>query len=368
MENKTLHVIAFDTPYPPNYGGLVDVYYKLRSFKKQGVSVILHCFYKEEKDITQLKALCKEVHLYKRRKFNIFNMLPYIVWSRISHRLINRIKKDNHPILIEGIHCTGFLIRMFGQKRKIGLRAHNIEQDYYNNLAKLSRNFFSKIYYKLEAGRLERYERRIAKKIDYVFPLSHKDLLHFKEVFQNSQVVYTSAFYNDNVTVCPPKNYILLQGNFDVDENKEAADYLLKEIVPQCPNQQFVIAGKSASDYVKNAPQNVKVVSSPTKRQMYVINDEAKASVVFSNLNAGVKLKILNSLSAGVPVFCNSSLYLDPYLKMNVQQYKSPEELIKLIINADRSTTYREELQKNFKSVFNLDHFAHQILSLLVGK
>lgn len=369
MSEKTIHVIAFDTPYPPNYGGLVDIYYKLRSFKKQGVSVILHCFYKEKKDITRLKDLCKEVHLYKRRKFNLLNMLPYIVSSRISNTLVQRLKKDNYPILAEGLHSTGFLIRMFKQNRKIGLRTHNIEYEYYENLAQYSNSTFRKMYYRIEARRLKRYERRIAKKINFVFPLSHKDLLHYKEVFINSEVVYTSAFYNNNVEVVPPRNYILLQGNFEVEENQVAAEFLLKQVIPKCPDQPFVIAGKSASKFVNGKlPKSVIVVDSPSKKQMYELNDSAKASVVYSNLNAGVKLKILNSLAAGVPVFCNSNLYLDPYLKLNIQQYKNSSDLVRLIINADRAKSIREERQRNFLSVFNLDHFAQQMLGLLFSK
>ncbi len=368
MQEKVLHVIAFDTPYPPNYGGLVDIYYKLRTLKSLDVSIILHCFYKQEKDITRLKDLCKEVHLYKRKKFNVFNFLPHIVSSRLSYALINRLKQDKHPILIEGIHCTGFLLRLFKINRKIALRTHNIEHEYYKGLAQFTNSFFRKLYYKIESIRLERFERRIAKKIAYVFPLSHKDLLHFKEVYKNSEVQYVSAFYNDLVTVVAPKNYILLQGNFDVEENKEAANYLLKEIVAKCPEQNFVFAGKNALlNIPKNNFKNVTVVSSPSKTQMYQLNNEAKASIVYSSVNAGVKLKILNSLSAGVPVFSNKSLYLDPYLKKCVEQYSNSQELCQLIKNADRSTSLREERRRNFVSVFNLQHFGGIIIQKLLS-
>jgi hypothetical protein len=365
MSEKTLHVITFDIPYPPNYGALVDIYYKLRSFKKQGIKLILHCYYDEKKDISRLKDLCSEIYLYKRKKFNFLNLLPFGVSSRISHQLIQNLKKDAHPILIEGIHSTGFLLRLFKIDRKIALRSHNVQHEYYEELAQYSNSFFKKLYYKVEANRFRRYEKRIAKKINYVFPVSHKDQLHLKEVFINSEISYASAFYNDNVQVCSPKNYILLQGNFEVEENKEAADYLLQKIVPLCTDQNFVIAGLNAASYIKNPPKNVTVVSSPNKRQMYLLNDEAKASIVYSNLNAGVKLKILNSLAAGVPVFCNSNLYIDPYLKVNISQYKTPEDLVKLIVNADRTTSSREERQKNFQSVFNLNHFASQIIGFL---
>ena len=33
---KEVEIISFDVPYPPNYGGVIDVYYKLKALKKAG--------------------------------------------------------------------------------------------------------------------------------------------------------------------------------------------------------------------------------------------------------------------------------------------------------------------------------------------
>jgi hypothetical protein len=41
---KHLHIISFDVPYPANYGGVIDVFYKLKNLHKAGVKIILHCF------------------------------------------------------------------------------------------------------------------------------------------------------------------------------------------------------------------------------------------------------------------------------------------------------------------------------------
>ena len=44
MPDKHLHIISFDIPYPPNYGGVIDVYYKIRTLHKLGIKIHLHCF------------------------------------------------------------------------------------------------------------------------------------------------------------------------------------------------------------------------------------------------------------------------------------------------------------------------------------
>ena len=44
MKEQELHIVSFDVPFPPNYGGAVDVFYKIRALHKLGVKIHLHCF------------------------------------------------------------------------------------------------------------------------------------------------------------------------------------------------------------------------------------------------------------------------------------------------------------------------------------
>ena len=41
---KELHVVAFDVPYPANYGGVIDIFYKVQALSEAGVKVHLHCY------------------------------------------------------------------------------------------------------------------------------------------------------------------------------------------------------------------------------------------------------------------------------------------------------------------------------------
>ena len=44
MDKNTIHIVAFDVPYPPNYGGIVDVFFKLKTLHEMGADIIYHCF------------------------------------------------------------------------------------------------------------------------------------------------------------------------------------------------------------------------------------------------------------------------------------------------------------------------------------
>ena len=44
MSDQHLHIISFTIPYPPNYGGAIDVFFKIKALHSYGVQVHLHCF------------------------------------------------------------------------------------------------------------------------------------------------------------------------------------------------------------------------------------------------------------------------------------------------------------------------------------
>ena len=41
---RILHVIAFDVPFPADYGGVIDIYYKIKAIHKEGVDIKLHIY------------------------------------------------------------------------------------------------------------------------------------------------------------------------------------------------------------------------------------------------------------------------------------------------------------------------------------
>ena len=81
---RYLNIIAFNIPWPANYGGIIDVYYKIKALHQCGVKIILHCFEYERAHSPELEAICEKVFYYKRHtglRTNI-TLLPYNVYSR----------------------------------------------------------------------------------------------------------------------------------------------------------------------------------------------------------------------------------------------------------------------------------------------
>ena len=107
-----LHVISFQNPYPANYGGVIDVYYKLRALKEAGFYIILHTYiYNRGRAEAELSEVSDEIYYYKRKNGirSQISFIPYIVQSRNDNSLLDDLLKDDYPILFEGLHTCFFL-------------------------------------------------------------------------------------------------------------------------------------------------------------------------------------------------------------------------------------------------------------------
>ena len=158
--SKPLHIISLDVPFPADYGGAVDIYHRIRALSELGYDIHLHCYEYGRGKPEELTKLTKSVFYYKRKKtvLDWLNPLPFIVQTRKSQQLLNRLLLDEAPILFEGLHTTYFLNHPKLAHRIKIVRTHNIEHDYYERLAQETTSW-KKQFYLSEAKKLKKYER-----------------------------------------------------------------------------------------------------------------------------------------------------------------------------------------------------------------
>ena len=69
MSDKHLHIVTHNVPFPANYGGVIDVFQKIKTLHALGVKIYLHCFtYDDRKEQPELNKYCEKVFYYKRNK------------------------------------------------------------------------------------------------------------------------------------------------------------------------------------------------------------------------------------------------------------------------------------------------------------
>jgi len=314
LEGKHLHIIAFDVPYPADYGGVIDVFYKIKTLWKAGINIHLHCFlYGKRKPHTELNRYCTEVNYYKRKTglFSFFSPVPYIIKSRMSRELEERLLKDDHPVLCEGIHTCGILRNSALLKRKILFRPANVEHNYYAGLARLEKNLFRKVYFFLEARKLKRWEDQL-EHVSEIFPISDADGKYFRDRFPGISVTVLYGFHPyDDVDILPGRGeYILFHGNLAVPDNLKAARFILEKIVPAV-EMPVVIAGKDPPEglvrKIKATP-GARLVENPGAEEMERLVREAHIHLLLTFQRAGLKLKLLIALFRGRHIIANRDM------------------------------------------------------------
>jgi len=302
--DKTLHIICHDVPWPADYGGVVDLFYKIKALHEEGVKIKLHCFEYGRSRQNELNKYCEEVNYYKRlSKWQSISLtMPYIVKSRENPLLLENLLKDDHPILMEGIHCTAFLRTLLLTERKIVLRLHNVEFFYYSQLFQSEKNLFKKIYFLNESMFLRQYERKLPEEMP-VIAVSNNDAIFYRDELDKRLTTYLPVFvqYTQVNGLEGIGNYCLYHGNLSVAENEKAALWLLEKVF-SLTKIPFIMAGKDPSNRLlrkvrKN--KNVSIVSNPSDAEMSELIANAQIHVLPSFNKTGIKLKLINALYNG---------------------------------------------------------------------
>ncbi len=336
MSNKHLHIISFDVPFPADYGGVIDVYYKLEELNKVGVEIHLHCFEYGRKHSAELDKLCNEVIYYKRNTALLqhFSITPYIIKSRISSKLIHNLKKDNYPILCEGMHTCGIL--GYFENRKIIYRSSNVEHVYYYELAKKEGLFYKKIFFVAEALRLKLWERNL-RKSSLFLTVNKSERDYYNKRFKGIKIENIYSFYNQKINLLPDFNIktknILFHGNLSVQENIETAQYIISEIAIKS-NYNFIIAGKSPDRKLISLAEkqsNVTILSDLTEKEMNRQISQAQINLLLTKQTTGLKLKLLNSLYQGKFCIVNYNMLVGTGLESCVDIANTSSEILSKI-------------------------------------
>lgn len=313
MIEKHLHIVAFNIPFPPDYGGVIDVFYKIKALHSQGGAIILHCFEYDRTDIEPLRKYCEKIFIYKRKTGlkSALHYIPYIVYSRRTKELLENICKDSYPILFEGIHTCYFLSHHKLKDRIKIYRESNIEHIYYYHLMKAERNIFSKIYFLSEAIKLFFFQKKL-QHANLMLVVSQKDREYLKKCFPKVKVDFLPSFHSNNeLSIKIGKgDYILYHGNLSVSENIEACNYLIKNVLSKI-EFPVIIAGKTPAKSIYKAASdynNIKIIANPSDYEMDELIRNAHIHVLITFQSTGLKLKLLNTLYKGRFVIVNDMM------------------------------------------------------------
>jgi hypothetical protein len=367
-----INLISFDVPYPPIYGGIIDVFQKLKYFKKKGIEVHLHCFeYKGEKYEAELMPYCKSIQYYSRKSFteSLFSTMPYITHSRRDEDLIKTLLQNDFPILMEGLHSTYYLNDNRLKNRTKIVWNHNIEWEYYTLLADAEKNFFKKIFFKIESLKLKFYEP-VFKYANWVIGVSKNDAIYLSNKGYKSQ--YIPAFHqNETIEISEGKgDYILYHGSLDVAENHLAAMWLIEQVFAKV-KYKCIIAGKKPSieliEEIKKH-QNIELKNDISIAEMSDLITNAQIHTLPTFQATGIKHKLLNALHKGRFVIANEAMVSNTGMEDLCQVANSGSEMISSINALMQKPFDQNEINKRkniLETDFNNDINMDKLIKLL---
>ncbi len=313
-------------PYPPSSGGQIRTYNLLKYLSKNN-QITLLCLYKnpqEKKYLNQLKPYCQKIYFCQRSPHPwtpknifkaVFSLQPFLTVRNFSSEakkiLSSLLKKEKFDI----IHAETFYIMPHLPKTNtpIFLLEQTIEYQVYQHFVS-SLPFFLKPFFYFDILKLRFWEKYYWKKAYLVGTVSQEDKKIIQKIspYINPVIVPNGAgdeMIVKKLTEKKGKKIIgLFVGNFFWLQNIEAANFLIKKIVPlakdKFPNLQFIIAGQNASQKIKKSSQkNLLIIDIKDNHQLIKkLYQQAYFFIAPIFGPGGTRLKILAAMASGLPI------------------------------------------------------------------
>lgn len=306
------------------------MYYKMVALHQAGCAIVLHCFQYGGRTVSkELEALCETVYTYKRNTGirGLHHTLPYIVSSRQSETLVRNLLADESPILLEGVHTAILLHEPRLRSRFMMLRLHNVEADYYRQLAEQPGSFFKTLYAYMESERLRRFEKTL-QSCSLFLPIGETEKQWVQKHYPKHAVLLLPPFhpFQKIVSISGQGNYALYHGNLSVPENKQAALFLAKQVFAGL-NIKLIIAGQAPdAELMALASEHIQLIPNPDVETLNKLIREAQVHVLPAFQNTGIKLKLLHAFYAGRHIIANEAMLNGTGLTEFIHPAQTPSE------------------------------------------
>jgi len=227
--------------------------------------------------------------------------------SRLRHQIDALIAREHYDSIV----CD-FLAAApnLSDLRQCVLFQHNVETTIWQRHVEQSGSRMKKLFFQMQANKMEAYERKICRTAKHVIAVSEIDAARMRSMFAIETV--SSVSTGVDVDYFAPRDAsavsdIVFCGSMDWLPNVDAVEYFIAEILPlirvKLPGATFTIAGRSPDARVLKAAEGVSGVSITGKvDDMRPYLWGSKISIVPIRIGGGTRLKIYECMAAGVPV------------------------------------------------------------------
>jgi len=309
-----MHIVAFNNPYPPNFGGAIDMFYKVKGLFELGVKVHLHVYHHQRKDVSGIDPYCETLTQYRQNRSILkhLSILPFSVVSRSDKILYSNLIKIEAPILFESLR-TCYLLKSKVWHQKVAVRCHNIEHDYSWGLSKSETNSIRKLAHFIEGYKQRRFET-VLNHADVLFPISHFEQQYYLSNFK-PQSVFLPVFqgYNHITSLEGNGTYALYHGDLSSPDNVKSALFLI-DVFRELDKPLVIASSVKVNSIISLIEQhkNMSFQYVDTAEALEELIKNAHINTLYSFQRSGTKLKVFTALYNGRHCIVNRNMIDDP--------------------------------------------------------
>lgn len=305
----------------------------------------------------------------------------YASWNQS----IRNIKPEDYDFVYMDFTRQDFVAK-WAKKYRIPciLRAHNVEADYFKSMYIKEKSFINYLHLKLAY----KAEFNCIKNATKVIALTKSD---------KSRLIKLYGQYNEKFDIIPvcvldfemsqqycDKPYVLLTGSLWFGPNAEGIEWFLTNVwseIDQLPDidYELVIAGARPNEKIKQLSkkyEHIKLFDSPESIDGFYAHASIYVAPIF--YGAGMKVKIAEALSCGLPVITTSHAYSGyEKIKHGISVGDDKDffisNILKLMLRTDKesvsdSKLIRSEFKKNLSMDFSKVRLEAIIRGILEAK
>ena len=336
INKKKILIIAPNYPRFPGGGGDQTILYQTLMLLKDKYFVKMLCIIKKFSDYSipaELKNIvyilyhpvCKQIN-YNSNIQKIRNLMYEIkcypkngsqIFSYIESKLSDQINDfDPDFILFEQ---TGYSMVHWRRKLNVPLatkcilKIHDAIPIHLNRSIIHSKSRKEYLFKKLQLFTIQNHEKKYIKDWDAILTLSANEKEHYDMITSSLLPIHVTRVGIDTTYFSPGRISkrdidMIFIGSMrwtpNVDNVVWFYNYVLPKVIRKLPNFRFVVVGRNPSKRVQELnSQNCIITGEVGDVRKYL--NRSKLSFVFSFSGSGIKMKIMELLSMGIPVICD---------------------------------------------------------------
>ena len=314
-------IVANDFPYPPHHGSAVDMWNRILSLKQLGFRLDLIATVRAEikrERLDAVEAVVDGLWIVGRSRgiTSALSLAPFQVRSRMGLRTVP-LTETYEAVLLESEYVAPILENRCLKAKVRVLRLANDEPRYYRELRSSAHSWIERCFYLFEGLKFDRFSPRMKSRCDLLWFIS--DLERTKHLEASPGDSLKAVFLPPDPGVRSMRAYsggggrVLFIGSLTFPPNLGGLEWYVEHVHPTLSRVQgysLTVAGRTDKATLPRLQaalggySNIHLCPDPEE-----LNDLYSQAAVFINpvlRGAGVKLKTVDALRAGVPVVSTS--------------------------------------------------------------